>query len=339
MSTTHTVIGVDVGGTKVAAALLRVEWSAEDLLKPSVRSLPEVLARADVATDVTSQTACLAGIDEVIRGVQRGERPAEAIGVGIAAFVDFAHGVAVDSVHLPLSDVPVRSLLEGRHGTPVAIDNDATAACIGEHRFGAGRGVDEMIMLTLGTGVGGGIVCGGRPYRGRRGVAAEFGHMVIEAGGEPCPGNCPNRGCLEAYVSGHAMGRAAREAARANPASCLGRALAAGVPVDGALLTRLALGGDWDAIAIVARLGGYLGVGLTSLVNVFNPELIVIGGGAAAAGDVLLEPARRVVERRALRPARDHVRIVAAGLGPDAGVYGAAALALMECISPPSATR
>jgi glucokinase len=151
---------------------------------------------------------------------------------------------------------------------------------------------------------------------------------MLDIDGPECPADCPNRGCLEAYVAGPAMGAAARAAAKAEPSSALGRALAAGEPVDGPLLSRLALAGDLVAVAVLARIGALLGAGLTTLVNIFNPELIVIGGGAAQTGELLFEPARRVIAERALPPARDQVRVIAAALGPDAGLIGAAVLAL-----------
>lgn len=327
MGEIRTVVGVDVGGTKVAAALLRVELPPKGTEKVRTDQAPTVLARASLATDVSSESACLACIWAAVERVCRGAGCVEAIGIGVAAFVDYARGVAVDSVHLPLAGIPLRVLTACRFGVPVAIDNDATAACLGEHLYGAGRGTTEMLMLTLGTGVGGGIICGGRPYRGLTGVAGELGHIVIENDGPKCPGNCPNRGCLEAYVSGRAMGAAALAAAEAAPLSGLGRALAAGERVDGRLLTDLALRGDAQAVSILAGIGRYLGVGLTTLVNIFNPELIVIGGGAAAGGELLLAPARSVVAHRALSPARDQVRVVVAALGLDAGLFGAAALA------------
>jgi glucokinase len=244
--------------------------------------------------------------------------------------VDFAGGRVVESVNLPLTDVPLRDLLTERFAVPVALDNDATAATVGEHVFGAGRGARDMVMLTLGTGVGGGIIADGRPYRGRSGAAAELGHMLVDVDGPACPADCPGRGCLEAYVSGTAMGAAALAEARAHPDSALGRALAGGETVDSRLLTSLALAGDARAVAVLERVGELLGAGLTTIVNVFNPELVVIGGGAAAAGELLFTPARRVLSRRALAPNRDQVRVVAASFGADAGVVGAAALALTE---------
>src|SRR5450759_1604059 len=193
-----------------------------------------------------------------------------------------------------------------------------------EHEHLAGAGAGEMLMLTLGTGVGGGIICGGRPYRGFSGAAAELGHIILDVNGPKCPANCSNHGCLEAYVAGPAMAAAAAAAAAAQPASALGRALAAGEQVDGRLLTRLGLEGDAGAVAVLTRLGEYLGAGLVTLVNIFNPEVIVIGGAAAAAGELLLGPARGVLQARGSRPARDQVRVVPAALGPDAGLIGAA---------------
>jgi glucokinase len=326
----RTVIGMDIGGTKIAAALLRGRPPRAAWETPAARETPEILERFTIPTDVSSTQACLDGIVASIADLEHGSGRVEGIGVGIASMVDFAGGHIVESVNLPLVDVPLRDVLQVRFGVPVVIDNDATAAAIGEHAFGAGAGAREMLMLTLGTGVGGGIICRGRPYRGFSGAAAELGHIIIDLNGPKCPANCPNHGCLEAYVAGPAMAAAAMVAAEAEPDSALGRALAAGEQVDGRLLTRLGLQGDAGAAAVLARLGEYLGAGLVTLVNIFNPEVIVIGGGAAGAGELLLGPARGVLRERGSRPARDQVRVVPAVLGPDAGFIGAAALALIE---------
>ena len=324
------VVAVDVGGTKVAAALVRGQPARADAAVP-----PAVVHQVVAPTDHTSAEACLAGLLDTIAAVldaaaEQDLRP-EGIGLGTASMVDFAAGSVVESVNLPLRDLALRDVVEHRFGLPAVVDNDATAATLGEHVFGAGAGVNEMLMLTLGTGVGGGIIAGGRPYRGLSGAAGELGHILVDVDGPPCPGpGCPNHGCLEAYASGTAMGAAALAEARAKPASALSRALTAGQAVDSALLTRLALEGDADARRLVERAGEYLGVGLVTLVNVFNPELVVVGGGAAAAGELLLAPARRVLAARGLRPQRDQVRVVPARFGPEAGLVGAAALALTE---------
>jgi len=330
MGPERTLIGVDIGGTKIAAALLRGRLPRAASVTPAARETPELLDRFTVLSDAGSTQACLDGIVGCIADLERGSGRVEGIGVGVASLVDFAAGHVVESVNLPLVDVPLRDLLQRRFGVPVVIDNDATATAIGEHAFGAGAGTREMLMLTLGTGVGGGIICGDRPYRGFSGAAAELGHIIIDVNGPKCPANCPNHGCLEAYVAGPAMAAAAVAAAEAEPASALGRALAAAEQVDSRLLTRLGLEGDAGAVAVLARLGEYLGAGLVTLVNIFNPEVIVVGGGAAAAGELLLGPARRVLQARGSRPARDQVRVVPAALGPDAGFIGAAALALIE---------
>ena len=330
MSPERTVIGVDIGGTKIAGGLLRGRPPQAVSRRPATGETPAILDRFTVLTDAVSTQACLDGIVACIADLVHGSGRVEGIGVGVASKVDFAAGHVVASVNLPLVDVPLRDLLQRRFGVPVVIDNDATAAAIGEHAFGAGAGAHEMLMITLGTGVGGGIICSGRPYRGFSGAAAELGHIIIDLNGPKCPADCPSQGCLEAYVAGPAMAAAAVAAAQAAPASALGRALATGEHVDGRLLTRLGQEGDAGAAAVLARLGEYLGAGLVTLVNIFNPEVIVIGGGAAAAGELLLGPARDVLQARGSRPARDQVRVVPATLGPDAGFIGAGALAFIE---------
>jgi glucokinase len=317
MAPERTVIGVDIGGTKVAAALVRGRLPEPGARTRAEVETPQIIDRFTMLTDATSAEACLRGIEACIADLEHGSGRVEGIGVG-------------ESVNLPLADVPLRDHLERHFGVPVVIDNDATAAGIGEHLYGAGVGTSDMLMLTLGTGVGGGIISGGRPLRGASGAAAEIGHMIIDVNGPKCPANCPNHGCLEAYVAGPALGASARVAAGLEPDSALGRALAAGRTVDSRLLTHLAVEGDVGAIAVLERAGEYLGAGLVTLSNIFDPELIVIGGGAAAAGELLFAPARRVLAARALPPARDRVRVVPAALGPDAGFVGAAALALSE---------
>jgi glucokinase len=330
MSREHIVIGVDIGGTKVAAALLRGRLPAPGARSSSEVETPEIIDRFTTLTDAASPEAALQGILACIADLEHGSGRVDGIGVGVASMVDFAAGRIVESVNLPLADVPLRDVLQRRFEVPAVIDNDATVAAVGEWLYGAGVGASDMIMLTLGTGVGGGIISGGRPLRGFSGAAGELGHIIVDVDGAKCPANCPNWGCLEAYAAGPAMGGAARVAAELEPDSALGRALAAGRTVDSRLLAGLGLEGDAGAIAVLERVGEYLGAGLVTLSNIFDPELFVIGGGAAAAGELLLEPTRRVLAARALPPARDRVRVVPAGLGPDAGFVGAAALALSE---------
>jgi glucokinase len=234
----------------------------------------------------------------------------------------------LDSNHLPLRGVAVRDLLAERLGLPVVVDNDANAAMLVEWRCGEARGTDDAIMLTLGTGIGGGLIVGGRLVHGARGAAAELGHIIVDADGPPCPGSCPNHGCLEALVSGHAIGVEGLARARSEPDSALGRALDAGRDITGALVTELAHDGDTVAREVMTLMGERLGLGVVTLVNIFNPEVVVVGGGAIAAGELLLAPAREVVARRALPINRADVRLVSARFGAESGMLGAACMAL-----------
>jgi glucokinase len=188
----------------------------------------------------------------------------------------------------------------------------------------------HAVMLTIGTGIGGGLVLQGRLYRGWLGAGAELGHTVVDIDGPPCQGNCPNRGCLEAVASGTALEREARAAAHAQPGSQLGRLQDSGRELTGALVTELAHDGDPLARDVLALIGRRLGVGIASFVNAFNPEVVVMGGGVMGAGELLLAPARAEVAARALPPARDVVRIVPARLGPEAGMIGAGVMAWDE---------
>ncbi len=186
-----------------------------------------------------------------------------------------------------------------------------------------------MVMLTVGTGIGGGLVLDGEIYRGSTGAGAELGHIVIQADGPPCQGNCPNHGCVEALASGTALGREGRAAAESSPDSALGKLLAEGEEVDGRAVTECALAGDETAVGVFELIGSRLGVACASLANIFQPNAIVVGGGVIAAGDLLLEPARREVRERALNP-MNKTPILEATLGNDAGMIGAAAMARSE---------
>jgi glucokinase len=220
----------------------------------------------------------------------------------------------IGSVHIPLEGVDLSGHLSSRFGLPAAVDNDGNVATLAEWKLGAGRGTSDMVMLTLGTGIGGGLILGSRPYRGTRGAGVELGHMVVEADGPPCGGSCPGNGHFETFVSGRAADLKAREL---------------GLP-DGHALVAEARDGSEAAVAALARIGRLLGAGLVTIVNVFEPELIAVGGGFGAAGELILGPARAVVAQQALQPGRDAVRIVHAELGPEAGVVGAGLLALEE---------
>jgi glucokinase len=301
------VIAVDLGGTKLLVGVVDPDGV--------------VVRRTVRPTTVASEEELLAELDAAVGELVDDE--IGAIGVGIPSTIDQRAGRAVSSVNIPLTDVDLRARLSERFGLVAAIENDANAAALAEHRYGAGRGSKHMIMLTLGTGIGGGLILDGRLYRGAVGAAAELGHVTIDIDGPPCEGLCPGRGHLEALASGTATDKLAREAAAAHPDGDLGRAAAAGREVDARLVVELAANGSREARELLERVGFYLGIGIASFVEIFNPELVVLGGGFARAGDLLFEPARRVVAERTLTPARDVVRIVPALLGVEAGLIGA----------------
>ncbi len=314
----RTVIGVDIGGTKIIAGVI------DERL--------EVHHRAQRAAPAHSQSEALDALAEAVaevRAAASGE--VEAVGFGVPSLIDRERGVAVTSINLDLADVPVGAIMSERLGLPAFVDNDANLAMLAEHRFGAARGARHAAMLTIGTGIGGGLVFNGEVYRGAVGAAAELGHMVIEQDGPPCQGNCPNHGCLEALASGTALAREGLRVASATPDSALGVAFAQGREITGALVTELAHDGDRAARDVVALIGTRLGVGIANLVNMLNPEVVVIGGGVIAAGEMLLAPARAVVAQRALAPSRDVVRIERAAFGSESGMIGAAAFAF-DCI-------
>jgi glucokinase len=291
------VIGVDVGGTKILAGVLD---RGGQLGRHGERPTP-----------ITSQDAFFAALDEVVEELR--DEPVDALGFGLPSTIDQAAGRAVSSVHVPLTDVPFRERMTERYGVPVGIDNDGNAAAIAEWKVGAGRGTRNMIMLTLGTGIGGGLILDGMPFRGATGAGAELGHMVLEFGGPPCGHGCDGHGHFEALASG--------SAADAEAARLFGKG------TSGHNLASRARAGDPTAVAAMNEIGQRLGAGLASLINVFEPELIVLGGGFASARDLLLGPAQEVIAVEALRPGRCIVRIVPAELGTRAGLVGAGLIA------------
>lgn len=309
------VVGVDLGGTKLLAGAVDANLNVHHRTRRAATGLDR-----DGLLD-----AAVSAVDELRETL---DGPVAAVGFGIPCTIDQERGVAVQAVNLPLLDVPFRDLMAERLAVPVFVDNDANVAGLAEHRFGAARGARHSVTLTVGTGIGGGLVLDDAVYRGSVGAAAELGHMVVDADGPRCQGNCPNRGCLEAVASGTALAREARAAAERAPESALGRAMASGRAIAGALVTELAHDGDAVARSVLELIGSRLGVGVASYVNIFNPEFVVLGGGVMGAGELLLEPVRAEVAARALRPGRDLVQIVPARFGGEAGMIGAAALAL-----------
>jgi glucokinase len=307
-------IGVDMGGTKLLAGAVDTGLSVHHRVQRTLTGLDQSTV-LDVTVEAVEEARASAG----------GE--IAAVGFGIPCLMDQRSGRGVIAVNLPLANVPFGDIMAERLGLPVFVDNDANMAALAEHRAGAARGANEAVIMTIGTGIGGGLILRGELYRGGIGAAGELGHVVIDMDGPPCQGNCPNHGCVESLASGTALAREALRVAQQTPDSGLGRALADGRELAGPLVTELAHDGDEAAIGVLRTIGTNLGVALASFVNIFNPEVIVIGGGVIAAGELLLGPARAEVAARALPPSKDEVSIVAAQFGVEAGMVGAAALA------------
>lgn len=308
------VIGVDLGGTKAIAGAVDARLGVH------------CRARREVPTsDLGSLLETLTELVDEVRAAVGGE--VEGVGFGIPCLIDQDRGLAASSVHLPIDGVAFADVMAERIGLPVFMDNDGNLALLAEHRAGAAQGERNAVMLTLGTGIAGAILIGGELYRGSQGAAGELGHMVVWADGPLCGPGCPSRGCLEALVSGTALTTAALALARRSPASRLGQALAAGREVSGPLVTELAFDGDADALALLADLGAWLGIGLVNVVNIFNPDVVVIGGGVIAAGELILAPARRVLAERALALPAQHARVLGASFGAESGMLGAAVFA------------
>jgi glucokinase len=291
------VLGIDVGGTKVEVASL-------------VDGRPLVPQRTP--TPLADSHTLIDGIDALARKVIENDGGPEAIGVGVPSQIDFATGTVVSSVNIPLEGVALRDELQSRFGMPVFVDNDANCAALAEAELVEGGPARNLVALTLGTGVGGGVIIDGRVFRGASGLGAEMGHMVIEFDGLKCPGgNCPNYGCIEAYCSGSALERAA------------------GMP--GEDVEARARDGDSVALGHLEDLGRWLGVGISNFVNMFEPEHVVIGGGlGTSAADLFLDAAVEEARKRALPAGFARLKVSLAKGGPDAGVIGAGLLAQKE---------
>jgi glucokinase len=288
------VIGIDVGGTKILAGVV----ARDGTIGKTVEVPTPTTSEADLVSALEQEIAEL--LDDRVAG----------LGFGLPSQIDQRLGVAIGSVNIPLDHLPLRDHMQGRFGLPTAIENDANAATLAESKLGAGRGVADVVMLTLGTGVGGGVVIDGHLYRGW----AELGHVVIDYDGPPCFGTCSGRGHLEALCSGQAADGIARDV------------LGPGATAHD--LVAQARSGDERSLEALAQLGRHLGAGIASFANIFDPQIVVIGGGfGVAAFDLLLEPARELVRREALPPADEEVEIVLAELGSKAGLLGAGLVA------------
>ncbi|MBV2364950.1 ROK family glucokinase [Streptomonospora nanhaiensis] len=309
-------IGVDIGGSKVAAGVVN----------PAGRVLERV------RTETPDRSKSPKVVEDTIVGVVeelRRRHPVRAVGIGAAGFVDEQRANVLFAPHLSWREEPLRDALRDRLELPVVVENDANAAAWAEARVGAGRGASDVVVVNLGTGIGGAVVIDGELYRGRHGIAGEFGHMTVVPGGHRC--ECGNRGCWEQYASGNAVTREAREMAAAD--SPVARALLSAVAGDprlitGPLVSELAAEGDRACVELMEEAGTWLGVGLANLAAAFDPELFVIGGGVSESGELLLAPARRAFRRSLTgRGYRPEARIEAAELGNEAGLIGAADLA------------
>jgi glucokinase len=311
------VIGVDLGGTKVALAKLAGSKLGESVLEPTA------------GADSDAVVEQLAEMIEKARGDDL-----QGVGIGVPSVVEFATGRVVSSANIPLADVPLRDVLGERIGVPVFVDNDATVAALAEAHDEELRMVArDLVMITVGTGVGGGLVLGGRIYRGATGGAGELGHTLIGMrldGHIPAPSKFPQPGSLEHAAAGYALDRLAIECAEEYPDSALGQALASGTKVTGEIAVEAARQGDQIAAATVEMWGERLGLGIANVINTFDPEEVVIGGGAARAGELLLEPARRIAAGYVLPGLGSRTRIRVARHGVRAGVLGAALLARHE---------
>ena len=288
-----------MGGTNVRSAL--------------VNERGEVLLRARQPTRAGSGVAVVFGqlstaIEEAIAGV--GKASIEGIALASAGIIDMGRGMVTTSPNIPeFQDLPVREMVEERFGLPTLLLNDASAAALGEHTFGAGRGFHHLLYLTISTGIGGGIIADDRLYLGAQGAAGEVGHQVIEAKGPRC--HCGSRGCLEALASGWAIAREARRRLKKR--------------MTAEMVHEAARGGDPLARDIIECAGEYLGIGLANLVNLFNPELLILGGGVARMGELIMGPAERAMRQRAFALPAGAVRMVPPALGDDPGLLGAAA--------------
>lgn len=286
------VVGVDVGGTKIAAAAVAGDGSRSGAL-----TLPTP----------KDGRALLDAVAAAVRQVNERTGPVQAVGVGLPSLIEQPAGYVRGSANVDLAEIAAKDELERRIGLPVVLDNDGNLSAIAEHRVGAGRGHATVVLLTLGTGVGAGVILDGMPMRGGHGRGAELGHMVVQADGPRCQRNCPNRGCLETLVSGTAI---ARDAGMSAPD-----------------VVERARDGSVAALEVLRRAGRSLGVGLANLANIFSPDVFVIGGGlGAAARELMLAPAEAEYRARALAP-NAAAAVLPAALGAAAGVVGAGLVA------------
>lgn len=312
------VLGIDIGGTKLAAGVVTLdgEQISQDRVPTLAHEGPDKVI--DRLIDLCRRTVANSGVawDQIL-----------AAGVGCGGPLDPHTGVIKEPPNLPgWIDIPLVQRLHDALGLPVYLDNDANAAALGEHQFGAGRGVENMVYLTISTGVGGGIIIGGRLYQGENGNAGEIGHMSVSYNGRPC--NCGSRGCVEAYASGTNIAARAREAVLAGEPSLLTQIAGSPERINGEAIDAALKAGDALTVRIWDETMEILGAGIANVINIFNPRRVVLGGGITNFGSTLFDPIRRIAMSRAMGPLTEVVEIVPAQLGGQVGVLGAAAVAL-----------
>jgi len=315
------VLAVDLGGTKIITALISSEGQ--------VMAREYTLTLADEGPQAVIKRI-FSAIDSTLNLSNLDPSQLDSMSIAAAGAISIDKGVVTSSPNLPgWHDVPLRDIVNKKYSVNTFLINDASAAALGEHCFGAGKGTNNLILLTLGTGIGGGIIINGKLYNGSSGSAGEIGHMTIDVNGPRC--RCGNIGCLEALASGTAVAREAIRRIKQGRRSSLNQMVEGKVEnITAKKVGVAARDGDSLALEVISEAATYLGVGMVNLVNIFNPEIIIVGGGMAKMGDLLLEPAREVVRERACSLSAQMVRIVLAQLGDDAGAFGAAVFAFEQ---------
>lgn len=315
------VLAIDLGGTKIITAI--------------ISNSGQVMAREYCLTlaDEGQQSVInriLSALDHLLSLRDIGSSQLDSISIGAAGAIDFEKGLVTSSPHLPgWHDVPLRDIIKENYKVNTFLINDANAAALGEHHFGAGKGINNLIYLTVSTGIGGGIIINGKLYSGSCGSGGEIGHMTIDVNGPRC--NCGNIGCLEMLASGTAVAKEAIRRISHGEKSSLTEIVEGKIEnITAEKVSMAAQGGDSLAMEVIVKAATYLGVGMVNLVNIFNPEMIIVGGGMSKMGDLLLNPARQVVRERAFQLLAQAVRIVPAQLGDNAGVLGAAVFARQQ---------
>lgn len=309
------VIGVDLGGTKISTAISTIEGNIlANVVLPTKAEEGEVAVLGRI----------MQSIDEVIVGSSTSIDEVEAIGIGSPGPLDAKKGIIITTPNLPFKDYNLVQPLKEKYNIPVYLDNDANAAAIGEYMFGAGKGKESIVYFTVSTGVGGGAVLDGKVYRGHTSNALEIGHTTVNPNGPRC--NCGNLGCLEAMSSGTAIAKKGKEAVSTNVETSLKKY----DTVTSYEVFKEAEAGDEVAKDIIDNALTYLGIGVANAIATFDPEMIIIGGGVSKAGDIVFDTVKKVVNKRCFKSMAESCEIVPAGLGSDAGVVGAVALAIIE---------